>query len=212
MCFFTQQTSDAKTLKQRFLAKVESPETLLIKNEIKAFEFPKTPVIVDKNPNVITQYQWGLIPHWSKDSNIQKFTLNAKIETLLEKPSFKYSTNKRCLILANGFYEWKWLDAKGKKKEKYRITTTDNEPFALAGIYNSWVDKGTGELIDTYSIITTEANPLMAEIHNNKKRMPIVLLREDEEKWLQNENYNHFKYPYSHKLEAEIVRPPQVLL
>jgi len=205
MCFFTQQTSDAVALEKRFNAKVESPNELLILNEVKGFTFPKTPVIIDKNPEIITQYKWGLIPHWSSNINVQKFTLNARIETLSEKPSFRDSTHKRCLILVNGFYEWKWLDAKGVKKEKYKITVSGNTPFALAGIYSNWVNKQTGELIHSYSILTTAANPLMAKIHNSKKRMPVVLLKEDEKKWLGNSDYNYFKFPYTNMLEAELI-------
>jgi putative SOS response-associated peptidase YedK len=75
-----------------------------------------------------------LIPAWAKDKTIQQYTLNAKIETLNEKPSFKNNIKNRCLVIADGYYEWQWLDPKGKNKQKYLITLTSEEPFAFAGI------------------------------------------------------------------------------
>jgi len=127
------------------------------------FEFPATPVIIDEKPQIITHYHWGLIPTWAKDLAIQKYTLNAKIETVTEKPSFKNSVNKRCLVIADGFFEWQWLDPKGKKKQQYEIGLPNQELFAFAGLYSQWVDKSTGEIKNTYTILTTEANPLMAD-------------------------------------------------
>lgn len=206
MCFYVDLQFEATKLESRFDAKAELVEDMMLEKEVKGFSFPETPVIVDENPKVITPYYWGLIPFWAKDTGIQKMTLNAKIETLSEKPSFRSSVNKRCLVLVNGFYEWKWLDEKGKKKEKFRICTPDKEPFALAGIYSQWSDPATGQEVNTYSILTTEANPLMAEIHNTKKRMPVVLQKGDEASWLQHEDYHFYKYPgYESPLEAELV-------
>ena len=99
------------------------------------------------------------------------------------------------MVIADGYYEWQWLDTKGKNKQKYLITLTSEEPFAFAGIWSEWIDINTGELIKTYSIITTEANDLMAEIHNNKKRMPIILNNDNELLWLNGKDYNLFKKP-----------------
>lgn len=93
----------------------------------------------------------------------------------MEKPSFKDSINKRCLVIVDGFYEWQWLDKVGKSKQKYLITHKQDEPFAFAGLYNDWLNPATGDIRRTYTIVTTEANELMAEIHNNKKRMPVSL-------------------------------------
>jgi len=80
---------------------------------------PPPPVIIDEKPTIIPHYNWGLIPAWAKDEEIQKYTLNAKIETVNEKQSFKNSVNKRCLVIANGYFECQWLDPKGKNKQKY---------------------------------------------------------------------------------------------
>jgi putative SOS response-associated peptidase YedK len=109
-------------------------------------------------------------------------TLNAKSETIFEKPSFRASIgNKRCLLFAKGFYEWRDYE---KKKYPYYIHLKNQPVFTFGGIYESWVNKNTGEIINTTSIITTEANPLMAEIHNSKMRMPLILTGENMHKWI----------------------------
>lgn len=207
MCFHSKQSKEAKVLEKRFKAEFNNPlSNFLVTDHINGFMFPKTPVITNKEPELIKMYNWGLIPGWAKDNTIRQYTLNAKIETVAEKPSFRNSINKRCLILADGFYEWKWLDNKGKSKEKYLITLPNDEPFAFAGIWSEWVDKSTGEIIDSYSILTTEANPLMAEIHNIKKRMPVILRQEDELKWLEKTPIEQFAYPYEiNELTAVVV-------
>ncbi len=193
MCYNTKIIRTAAELENQFDAKFADKNLYQPKEEINAFTFPKTPIITNDATKIIQNYQWGLIPNWSKDRNIQKYTLNAKIETLSVKPSFKENIINRCLILADGFYEWQWLDSKGKKKQKYLIEMKDNQSFAFAGIYSKWVDTETGEILPTYSIITTEANALMAKIHNIKKRMPVVLSKENERKWLQGESLDFFK-------------------
>ena len=152
---------------------------------------------------MIQPFTWGLIPFWSKDNTIQQYTLNAKIETLAEKPSFKHSINKRCLVIADGFYEWQWLDPKGKNKQKYIITLPDNGLFAFGGIWSEWVNKATGEIINTYSIVTTQANELMCEIHNSKKRMPVILTPEFEQAWLGGTNTKEFE-----QIEIELFAQP----
>lgn len=202
MCFHTIQTKLALQIEKRFKAKIKNKQEFAPNEHINGFSFPKTPIITNENPELIEHYHWGLIPHWAKDDQIKKLTLNAKIETLEEKPSFKGVVTNRCLIIANGFYEWQWLDSKGKEKVKYEIGIGDRELFAFAGLYSHWTDTHTGEIINSYTIVTTEANPLMAEIHNIKKRMPVILKPEDESKWLQNENYHNFAFPYQVNLTA----------
>jgi putative SOS response-associated peptidase YedK len=194
MCFHTGQTKLAIELENRFEATIDNPLEFHPQKHINGFEFPKTPVIIDEKPEIITHYNWGLIPAWATDEEIQKYTLNAKIETITEKPFFKNSVNKRCIVIADGYFEWQWLDPKGKIKQKYEIGLTNHELFAFAGLYSQWVDKTTGEIKSTYTLLTTEANPLMAKIHNIKKRMPVVLKLEDETKWLQHEPIEHFNY------------------
>lgn len=202
MCFHSKQTKLALEVETRFKAKIDILSEFKTQVHINGFEYPKTPIIIDEAPQIITHYNWGLIPAWAKEDEIKRFTLNAKIETLTEKPSFRDSINKRCLVIANGFYEWQWHDSKGKNKQKYEISIANEELFAFAGIYSQWTDSTTGEIKNTYSIITTEANSLMAEIHNIKKRMPVILKKEDEIKWLEHAPVSNFAFPYQVDLIA----------
>lgn len=201
MCFHSKQSKKAQTVEKRFNAKVEDISLFEPTNHINAFSYPKTPVIIDESPNSIKHFNWGLIPSWAKDDKIKKFTINARVETIKEKPSFRNSVNKRCLVIANGFYEWKWLDTTGNKKQKHLFSLQDNELYAYGGIYSEWIDRNTGEVINTYSIVTTDANPLVAEIHK-KKRMPIILKPEDEKYWLEGAEITNFALPYSCNLTA----------
>ena len=162
---------------------------------LNGFAHPQIPIIIDESADILSTASWGLIPFWAKDRAIQKQTLNAKIETIKEKPSFKNNFNKRCLVLVNGFYEWKWLDEKGKQKNKHYLTVKDQQIFSLGGIYSNWTDKATGEEFTTVSIVTTQANELMAEIHNSKHRMPIVLHHNIEKQWLSNKDIEDFAFP-----------------
>jgi putative SOS response-associated peptidase YedK len=203
MCFYSKLSKKAVELENRYKAKFEAPELFTPHDTINGFSYPLNPVICDKDPEVIHLFTWGLIPFWASTRDIQKNTLNARIETLGEKPAFRASASKRCLVLSDGFYEWKWLDAAGKKKQKYLLSKPGDELFSFAGIYSEWLDKETGELLPTYSIVTTEAVGLMAEIHNSKKRMPVVLNSETEKEWLAHEDYLDFA-----KHEEELIATP----
>lgn len=202
MCFRTKLNSKIRDIEKTFEAAFIDPEAYRGQEEINGFTFSPTPVVTDTNPGEIQMYNWGLIPHWAKDDSIRKMTLNAKIETAGEKPAFRDAVDRRCLIIANGFYEWQWLDEKGKNKQKYLLEVEDQEIFAFAGIYSSWRNPQSGELISSYSVLTTEANELMSRIHNHKKRMPVVLNRKDRSLWLQNSNISNFAFPYEVPLKA----------
>ena len=204
MCYRTQLNSKIKEIEIAFDSSFIEPEAYIPREEINAFDFLKTPVITDENREEINMFQWGLIPFWAKDDSIKKMTLNAKIETLTSKPAFRDSVKNRCLILASGYYEWQWLDAKGRSKQKYYIKPADQELFAFAGIYSFWKDPLSGETLPSYSIVTTEANELMSEIHNNKKRMPVVLKKEDRNRWLSGAEISDFSFPYEVELRASI--------
>lgn len=195
MCFFSRQTKKAVELENRFKANVLNLNEFKPTDRFNGFNHPQTPVIIHKEKERIQQLQWGLIPHWAKDISIKKYTLNARIETLTKKPSFRNVINNRCLIIADGYYEWQWLDPKGKKKQPYLITLPHNEAFAFAGLWSEWVDKTNGEIIKSYTIVTTEANKQMSEIHNSKKRMPIVLSRDNEDDWLNQMAVEEFARP-----------------
>jgi putative SOS response-associated peptidase YedK len=197
MCFFTQQIALFDEIETRFSANVDNREKFVNSDFINGFSYPNLPVIIDNTPNIIsTNYNWGLIPSWAKDNEIRKNTLNARIETVEEKPSFKNSINDRCLVIVTGYFEWHWNDSKGKEKEKYIINSQEEEIFCLAGLYSNWENKATGELLHTYTILTTEADKTMQYVHNHKKRMPVMLKKIDEKKWLDDSiSIKDFAYP-----------------
>lgn len=201
MCFYKQQKESVKKVQKRFNANVNKPELFLQSDEINGFSHPQTPIVVDINPSIITMdYSWGLIPSWANDPSFRRNTLNARIETVEEKPSFRGITHQRCLIIATGFYEWRWNDEKGKSKQKYLIVTNE-DLFAMAGLYSTWKNKVTGEIIPTYTILTTEANSMMKYIHNTKQRMPVILKPEDEQVYLKGTtSLSNFAYPYERHL------------
>lgn len=190
MCFYNSMSAKATKLAARYgrnLSVVEIAEKILKEQEqyrVNAFSFPDCPVITSDSE--IQSYRWGLIPFWTKDEKqadeIKRMTLNARADTIFSKPSFREPImKKRCIVPSTGYFEWRH---EGDKKIPYYIFLKDEEIFSMAGIYDTWLDKSTGEVISTFSIITTEANPLTDYIHNIKHRMPAILSRKDEEKWL----------------------------
>ena len=125
--------------------------------------------------------KWGLIPSWAKDPSIGNKMINARAETVAEKPSFRKAfRHHRCLVIADGFYEWK---REGKAKQPYYIRFKDSRPFAFAGLWESWKDPSQedGSPIDSCTIITTEANEFMQSIHH---RMPVILKPTNYDQWL----------------------------
>jgi putative SOS response-associated peptidase YedK len=123
-------------------------------------------------------FQWGLIPSWAKDRMMGRKLFNARAETVAEKPSFRSAFKKRrCLICADGFYEW---HTSGKVKTPYLFYLKSGEPFGFAGLYESWVSP-EGQIIDTCTIITTEPNDLIRPIHD---RMPVMIPKDKESIWL----------------------------
>ncbi len=203
MCFYMQQKDAIPKVEKRFKAIVRQPESFLQADIINAFEHKCSPIILNTNPKeIVTNFQWGLIPNWAKDTSIQQQTINARMETVTEKPSFSNITHQRCLVIATAFYEWRWLDDKGKSKQKY-IIYGEEELFAMAGLYSFWRNPADGEPKNSFTILTTEANETMAYVHNHKKRMPVVLKKEDESAWLDTQNkIEAFSFPYSANLLA----------
>lgn len=129
----------------------------------------------------LTFFRWGLIPSWSKESNIGSRLINARSETVTEKASFRAAfKRRRCLIPASGFYEWQRL---GSKKQPVYIRSSEDAPLALAGLWETW-HAADGSVIDSCTILTTEPNELMQPIHN---RMPVIIDRPDYDLWLQPE-------------------------
>ena len=194
MCFFTKLNHKAEKIEKHFKAQFEFFNSYKPQDIINGFDFPKTPVIKNSSRFTIEMLQWGLVPDWANDDWNKSYTLNARKETIHEKPAFKNSHQNRCLVITNGFYEWQHH---GKIKTKYEIGFND-ELFAFGGIYDS----------DTYSIVTTEAQGIMREIHNTKFRMPIALKSEKEmNDWLNGE-----LLPGRYDFEAFPLEPLQLSL
>ena len=125
--------------------------------------------------------RWGLIPFWAKDPKIGARMINARAETVAEKPAFRNALKKRrCLVLADGYYEWQKTPT---GKRPFRIVMRSGEPFAIAGLWETWKDP-QGNVVPSCSIITTAANDFLSPIHN---RMPVILPRETEEMWLNSD-------------------------
>lgn len=152
-------------------------------------------VVTNELPTQLSLLRWGLIPHWATDKAIGSKMINARLETIAEKPSFKEALKRRrCLVPATGFYEWK---KEGKKKSPYYIHLLNIELFCFAGLWDSWKDKESGNTINSFTIITTTANSLMAPIHD---RMPVILPSTHEKTWINGELSHKDLVPISSEL------------
>lgn len=188
MCFHNSMSAKAKRLAARYGRKSDVIEIVqdIIDEQyhVSAFNFPKYPIITTSDE--VQVFDWGLIPFWTKTeknaAEIRRMTLNARDDTLFEKPSFREPImKKRCIVPSTGYFEWRH---EGNKKIPFYIYLKDEPIFSMAGIYDRWLNRETGEEHHTFSIITTDTNPLTDYIHNTKHRMPAILSKEDEEKWL----------------------------
>ncbi len=158
--------------------------------------------VIEAASRHLVPMRWGLIPHWAKEPKIGSKMINARAETVATKGVFKPALKKRrCLILADGFYEWQKV---GSAKRPMYVRMKSREPFALAGLYERWKSPSE-KIIQSCTIITTDPNALMKPIHN---RMPVILKQKDEESWLDttNEDLDSLtkllkKYP-ANKMEA----------
>ena len=140
----------------------------------------EVPIVGRDTANRLELMKWGLIPFWAKDPEIGNRLINARAETLAEKPSFKTSLkSKRCLVPTSGFYEWKEI---GGRKTPFLIKLKDTPLFSFAGLYDIWLDAQKNE-IKTFTIITTTANSFLTPIHD---RMPVILDANNENIWLNN--------------------------
>lgn len=160
--------------------------------EVSGFSHPK--VFILKNDGIIKPVlsQWGLIPAWTKDivhaNDIMNKTLNARIEGILNKPSYREAAREgRCVIIVDGFYEYRHV---GNKAYPYYIFNKDGSTINLAGLSEEWVDPETGEVRSTFTILTRKANKFMSIIHNNPKlpepRMPMILDNNESRHWLED--------------------------
>lgn len=186
MCYNVSTKKISKETEKQFKSKIDTSIILPSNYYLSGFTHPLVPIISAQQPELITAFNWGIIPDFCKTEkeakDMQAKTLNAKSETVFTLPSFKNSIReKRCLVLVDGFYEWRTI---GKQKYPYFIQYNDNDMFAMGGIYNDWLNKETGKIEHTFSIITTPANAIMSKIHNEKLRMPFILPKGLERNWL----------------------------
>lgn len=131
-------------------------------------------------PRTLSFLRWGLVPYWAEDPAIGNRMINARAESVAEKPAYRTSfKKKRCLVVADGFYEWKKM-GKGPK-QPYLIRRPDRQPFAFAGLWSSWRNPASDHPLETFTILTTDANATMKGLHD---RMPVILERSDFGLWL----------------------------
>jgi len=177
MCGRFTLASDLSTILKRFLIEKARATPMPLYNIAPA---QQVPVILNDGGRVLMEFRWGLIPSWAKEPAIGQKLINARAETIRETPGFQRPFQRsRCLVPADGFYEWK-LTRTSKGKIPMRIRLKSREPFAMAGLWDSWKD-AEGREIRSFTIITTEPNALMQTIHN---RMPALLSPRDEAVWL----------------------------
>lgn len=157
------------------------------------FSHPKLLIYTHRSPYFPELAHWGLVPQWIRDrEQLEDFwnhTLNARGETLFERPSFREAAKgHRCVLYIDGFYEHHHYKS---KTYPYYIFLKSGDPMAVGGLWSEWTDRATGEILNTFSIVTTEGNALLAKIHNNPKlkgpRMPLILSTEQEDSWIGKE-------------------------
>ena len=177
MCGRFSQTASPEVIAQQFA--LDDPPLFTPRYNIA----PSQPIVAiridpDTTTRKLVQLRWGLIPSWAKDPKIGNQCINAKSETVAEKPAFRSAFKKRrCLVIATGFYEWQ---KRGPVKQPMWIGLRGKQPFAFAGLWEHW-QPTDGEPLETCTIITTEPNDLMVPIHN---RMPVILAPTSYDQWL----------------------------
>lgn len=213
MCFYNGiKISRADHIRLRNIdISLKAYDLSLLKPLQSGFDFDDWPVIrpIDGGTNAeLVWMHWELIPHYLRTKvDVERFrqgglnprtgkkepprnTLNAIGEEMLQKPTYRHAALKRrCLILSSCFYEWRHFTLPGTKKDvayPYMITVNDAEYFFMAGIWQPWADQETGEMIDGFSLITTKANTLMEQVHNKKKRMPLILTEDLAREWISD--------------------------
>ena len=206
MCYSNSSTSKNIELAKKYGKKIPKgmDETPVFFSS--GFSYP-TWRIVTKEPT-LENMNWGLIPSWFKDSDykdIASMTLNARVETIDEKASFKHLVHRQeCIVPSTGFFEWKTI---GKEKIPYFIYSAHEAIFSMAGLYDHWLDPDLGTVRKTFTILTCPANELMAEIHNTKKRMPVILDSSQENLWLEG---NLDPKAFIHPIDSSFMKAVEV--
>ncbi len=154
-------------------------------------------VVTNREPRKVQLFRWGLLPFWAKSLKDGARMINARSDSVASKPAFKKAfERKRCLILADGFYEWKVLDK--KRKQPYFIGLKDRRPFAFAGLWETWRAPDSEEPVYTCSVITTDANASLSRLHD---RMPVILPPEAYTRWLEDGGQD-LLVPYDGAMES----------
>jgi len=192
MCFSVNVNLVKDELENRYGASFPDRDRYQPSYYYHAFGLPELPAICMGSPDMVQLLKWGLIPSWTRNSDdaneIRYKTFNARAESINSKPSFSKSFKSgRCILPVKGFFEWQHA---GNEKIPWYIYHAGEEIFSIAGLYDKWVETSTGEIFNTFSIITTDANDLLAVIHNSKKRMPAILDREGEKRWISSNASN----------------------
>lgn len=188
MCFHMSISKNAMELVNRFDLSFPDQDLFSPSDHVNGFAHSLLPVISSGEPDHLQMMNWGMVPSWvnsqEKAKTMKNITLNARSETIFEKPSFRHSIMaQRCLVPAEAYYEWQHRDG---KKIPYKISM-DRDVFCFAGIYDRWENDESGEIYSGFSVITCPANSLMETIHNSKKRMPVILPLELESSWINPE-------------------------
>ena len=183
MCGRFTQKNEKKTVEKEFGVEIRKDQNFSQSYNIAPTQFIGAIRVVNELRE-FANLKWGLIPSWSKDDSFAAKLINARAETLSEKPSFREAyKRRRCLIPASGFYEWE-KTASGKQPHYFYMK--DSDIFGFGGLWEEWIDRDSGELVETCTIITTTANKTLEQIHH---RMPVIIKQTDYEKWLDNEKF-----------------------
>ncbi len=188
MCFNASLTQTKAILEKQFNAVINGDELRSVYFQ-SAFSLPYWPLLKAEDSKNFKFLQWGLIPYWIKNivsaKQIRIKTLNARFETLSEKPSYRRpADNNRCAVVVDGYFEWKDING---KKQPYYLYMPGKKPFLLAGIWDTWINKENRDIFETLSVVTTEAKGIAAEIHNTKRRMPFILDDESLDLWMDQD-------------------------
>lgn len=186
MCFTVSVFSETHEIETAIGAVFNNVDGFTTFYNVSGFAHPLLPVVLNSNPGCLDLLQWGLIPSWTKTREdaraIAGKTLNARSETVFEKPSFKAAiARRRGLVPVNGFVEWRH---ESQYKQPYYIRSIADPMFTMGCIWEEWTNRETGELHTTFSLLTTQANSLLSYVHNSKQRMPLVIPANDREAWL----------------------------
>lgn len=186
MCYTVSIFAQTHVIETDTGALFEHPEDYVPYYHVSGFAHPRLPLITNSAPDTVQICTWGLIPRWTKDGQgakkIQAMTLNARRETVFEKPSFRDAIAKRrALLPVNGFVEWRH---EGTIKQPHYVRIPSGSVFTMGCLWEDWTNPESGEVHRTFSIVTTDANLLMSHVHNSKHRMPVVILPQDRDQWL----------------------------